>query len=383
MFSSCLCNSIILELIDLSWIADLHIHSHFSIATSKESNPRSLHRWAGLKGVSLVGTGDFTHPGWRKELREELIPAEDGILSSGEPPAPEIPGQPEPRFVVTGELSTIYKKNGRVRKVHHLIVLPSLEAADRISDRLEALGMNIRSDGRPILGLDSANLLELVLEAAPEVIFIPAHIWTPHFSVFGSNSGFDTMEECYEDLTPHIFAVETGLSSDPGMNWRWSALDRYTLVSNSDAHNPQNLAREANLFEAEFSYPGMRDALQDKASGKFKGTLEFFPEEGKYHCDGHRNCDLVWDPEETQAHGGICPVCNRKVTIGVWNRVAQLADRAKGYRPEAAAPYQNLVRLQEVIGSALEHGPTSRKVEQEYFHLLHKTRTGTHDLAGN
>jgi uncharacterized protein (TIGR00375 family) len=356
----------------LPWIADLHIHSHFSIATSKESNPRSLHQWAGFKGVSLVGTGDFTHPGWRKELRAELISAEEGFYRLAQTPVTEIPGQPEPRFVVTGELSTIYKKNGRVRKVHHLIVLPSLEAADRISSRLEALGMNIRSDGRPILGLDSKDLLELVLEVAPEVIFIPAHIWTPHFSVFGSNSGFDRMEECYEDLTPHIFAVETGLSSDPGMNWRCSAFDRYTLVSNSDAHNPRNLAREANLFEAEFSYSGMRDALRDKASGKFKGTLEFFPEEGKYHCDGHRNCNLVWDPEQTQVHGGICPVCNRKVTIGVWNRVVQLADRPQGFKPEAAPPYQNLVRLQEVIGSALNQGPASRKVEQEYFHLLHK-----------
>ncbi|MCL6591563.1 MAG: UvrD-helicase domain-containing protein [Firmicutes bacterium] len=356
----------------MPWIADLHIHSHFSVATSKESNPRNLHRWAGLKGVSLVGTGDFTHPGWRQELRAELIPAEEGFYRLANPPAPEIPEQPEPRFVISGELSTIYKKNGRVRKVHHLIVLPTLEAADRISGRLEALGMNIHSDGRPILGLDSANLLELALEIAPEVIFIPAHIWTPHFSVFGSNSGFDRMEECYGDLTPHIFAVETGLSSDPGMNWRCSALDRYTLVSNSDAHNPQNLAREANLFEAGFSYTGMRDALRDKASGKFKGTVEFFPEEGKYHCDGHRNCNLAWDPEQTQAHGGICPVCNRKVTIGVWNRVVQLADRPQGFRPEAAPPYQNLAPLRAVIGSALGQGPASRKVEQEYFYLLHK-----------
>lgn len=356
----------------MAWIADFHIHSHFSMATSKESNPRSLNRWAGLKGVSLLGTGDFTHPGWRRELSEALIPAEAGFYKLKEELVPEIPNQPEVRFVVSGELSTIYKKNGRVRKVHHLIILPSLKSAERISERLSDLGMNIRSDGRPILGMDSYDLFSLVLEECPEVIFIPAHIWTPHFSVFGSKSGFDDIQECYGDLTQYIHALETGLSSDPAMNWRWSALDRYILVSNSDAHNPQNLAREANLFEAEFSYHGIKTALENKDSGGFIGTIEFFPEEGKYHYDGHRNCEVVWKPEETIANQGICPVCGRKVTVGVLSRVAALADRPEGYRPEGAKPYQSLVPLLEVIGSAFDMGRSSHKANQVYYQLLHK-----------
>lgn len=356
----------------MAWIADFHIHSHYSMATSKDCTPRNLYRWAGLKGVALVGTGDFTHPGWRKELAAELLPAEPGFYTLKEPPLRELPDAPEARFVVSGEISSIYKKNGRVRKVHNLILLPSLEAAGRIAAKLEELGSNIRSDGRPIIGMDSRDLLELVLNLCPEAIFIPAHIWTPHFSVFGSNSGFDSIEECFEDLTPEIYALETGLSSDPAMNWRWSALDRFALVSNSDAHNPQNLAREANLFIAEFSYEGMREALRNKAAGSFAGTIEFFPEEGKYHYDGHRNCGIVWHPQETLARAGICPVCGKKVTIGVLHRVIALADRETGIRPENAAFYQSLVPLREVIGSAFGKGAGSRKVEQCYFQLLHE-----------
>ncbi len=358
----------------MSWIADLHIHSHFSMATSKDCNPENLYRWAALKGVSLVGTGDFTHPGWRQELRGQLIPAENepGFYRLKEIPDSEIPYQPEVRFVVTGELSTIYKKNGRVRKVHHLIILPSLEYADQISAAIEKLGMNIRSDGRPILGIDSYSLFQLVLDNCAEAIFIPAHIWTPHFSVFGSNSGFDDITECYADLTPYIAALETGLSSDPAMNWRWSALDRFKLVSNSDAHNPKNLAREANIFETEFSYAGFKKTLYDDQASGFLGTLEFFPEEGKYHYDGHRNCEVCWKPEETLLHGGLCPRCGRRVTVGVLNRVAQLADRPEGFRPPFARPFQRLVPLRELIGSALNLGSASRKVEQMYFDLLHQ-----------
>ncbi len=354
----------------MPWVADLHIHSHFSMATSKECNPQNLHRWAGLKGVSLVGSGDFTHPGWRKELRGTLIPAESGFYRLKETVAQEIPGVPEVRFVITGELSTIYKKNGRVRKVHHLVVLPSLESADAISDRLEELGMNIRADGRPILGMDSHRLFDLILGVCPEVIFIPAHIWTPHFSVFGSNSGFDDITECYEDLTQYIFALETGLSSDPAMNWRWSALDRFTLVSNSDAHNPTNLAREANLFNGDFSYQGLKDALQHKDREQFAGTLEFFPEEGKYHYDGHRNCEVCLTPEETILKAGNCPVCGRKVTVGVLHRVIDLADRPVGFKPADFFPYESLVPLKEIIGSAIHSGVASRKVEGIYFELL-------------
>ena len=355
----------------MTWIADLHIHSHFSMATSKDCNPANLHRWAGLKGVSLVGTGDFTHPGWRTELREAMIPAEPGFYKLKNTPATEIPNQTEPRFIVTGELSTIYKQGERTRKVHHLILLPSLEAADRIGQRLEALGMNIRSDGRPILGMNSYRLFQEILEGCPEAILIPAHIWTPHFSVFGSNSGFDALSECYRDLSPEIFALETGLSSDPAMNWRWSALDRFSLVSNSDAHNPQNLAREANLFSAEFSYQGLKTALRDQESGGFEGTIEFFPEEGKYHYDGHRNCEVCWEPGETLAHQAICPVCGRRVTVGVLHRVAALADREENFKPTTGKPFQSLVPLREVIGSAIKVGAASKRVMEEYFKLLH------------
>lgn len=342
------------------------------MATSKDCNPLNLYRWAGLKGVSLVGTGDFTHPGWRQELREQLIPAEPGFYQLKEAPAPEVPNQSEARFVVTGELSTIYKKNGRVRKVHHLIILPSLEDADRFSAALEDLGMNIRSDGRPILGIDSYDLFQLLLENAPEGMLVPAHIWTPHFSVFGSNSGFDDIYECYADLTQHIAALETGLSSDPAMNWRWSALDRFKLISNSDAHNPRNLAREANIFAADFSYQGLKNALYDESSKDFLGTLEFFPEEGKYHYDGHRNCEVCWKPEETIAYEGICPRCGRRVTVGVLNRITQMSDRPEGFRPSSARPFQRLVPLKELIASALNVGPNSRKVEQVYFQALHQ-----------
>lgn len=356
----------------MAWVADFHIHSHFSMATSKELNPRSIGRWAGFKGISLVGTGDFTHPGWRQELKEALIPAEPGFYKLKEAMAPEIPDQPEARFIVSGELSTIYKKNGRVRKVHHLIILPSLEVAGRISDRLADLGMNIRSDGRPILGMDSHDLFSLILEECPEVIYIPAHIWTPHFSVFGSNSGFDDIHECYEDLTQYIHALETGLSSDPAMNWRWSALDRYTLVSNSDAHNPQNLGREANLFETDFTYDGIKKAFENKDCGGFVGTIEFFPEEGKYHYDGHRNCEVAWKPEDTITNQGLCPVCGRKVTVGVLHRVASLADRPEGFRPEGAKPYQSLVPLAEVVGAAFNMGRNSQKVTNAYYDLLQK-----------
>lgn len=352
------------------WVADLHIHSHYSMATSKECDLEHLYLWAACKGISLLGTGDFTHPGWRRELESQLEPAEPGFYRLKKTPTVSIPNAPEVRFIVSGEISTIYKKDGRTRKVHHLILLPSLADAVAVSSRLETMGLNIKSDGRPILGLDSYRLFELVLEIAPEALLIPAHIWTPHFSVFGSNSGFDTIEECYGDLTQYIYALETGLSSDPPMNWRWSALDRFTLVSNSDAHNPRNLAREANLFAGVFSYQGVKQALQDPESGDFAGTLEFFPEEGKYHYDGHRNCQVCWRPEETMSQSGKCPVCGRKVTVGVLHRIATLADRPAGYRPAGAKAFQSLIPLVEIIGSALDKGITSKRVKQQYDELL-------------
>ncbi|HOP75005.1 MAG TPA: endonuclease Q family protein [Bacillota bacterium] len=340
------------------------------MATSKLCDPVNLHRWAGLKGITLVGTGDFTHGGWRRELRENLVEAEPGFYRLRKEHQPEIPDQPDARFVISGEISSIYKKNGRTRKVHNLILLPSLEAADALSAKLESLGMNLHSDGRPILGLDSYRLFQMTLDVCPEAIFIPAHIWTPHFSVFGSNSGFDLIEECYEDLTPCISALETGLSSDPAMNWQWSALDRFRLISNSDAHNPQNLGREATVFEAELSYQGLRKALQGDATDRLAGTVEFFPEEGKYHYDGHRNCGISFTPEQTAQHNGLCPVCGKKVTVGVFNRITALADRPLGFQPEGAQPFQRLIPLKEIIGDVYNVGVNTRKVDTVYWALL-------------
>lgn len=353
------------------YIADLHIHSKYSRATSRELVPEYLDLWARRKGIGLLGTGDFTHAAWREELREKLKPAEEGFYTLREEYRleEEIPDAPRPRFVLSGEISSIYKKDGRVRKVHNVILLPSLDAADRLSHRLELIG-NLHSDGRPILGLDSRDLLEIMLDACPEGVFIPAHIWTPHFSLFGAFSGFDTMEECYGDLTPHIHAVETGLSSDPPMNWRLSCLDRLTLVSNSDAHSPGKLGREANLFETELSYPAMARALEDRDGEAFAGTIEFFPEEGKYHFDGHRNCGCCLRPADAECGGNLCPVCGKRLTIGVQHRVEQLADRKEGFRPAGARRFESLVPLTEVIAASTGQSAAGKKTQAQYEALL-------------
>ncbi|WP_282923883.1 UvrD-helicase domain-containing protein [Mediterraneibacter massiliensis] len=352
-------------------IADLHIHSRYSRATSRECTPEHLELWARKKGIQIVGSGDFTHPAWREELKEKLKPAEDGmyvlkkeyrLLDDAATDAFE------PRFVITGEISSIYKKNGRVRKVHSLLILPGLEAAEKIAEKLEEIG-NIHSDGRPILGVDCRDLLEIVLEICPNAMYVPAHIWTPHFSLFGAFSGFDTVEECFEDLSAHIHAMETGLSSDPPMNWRISALDGYQLLSNSDAHSPAKLGREANMLDIELSYAGLYKAIQQGEG--LVGTIEFFPEEGKYHMDGHRKCNLCLTPLETEKYKGICPVCGRKITIGVSHRVEQLADRAEGFIKEGAKPFESLVPLPEVIGASMGYSAASVKVQKEYQHMLH------------
>lgn len=352
------------------YIADLHIHSKYSRATSRECVPEYLDLWARRKGIDIVGTGDFTHPAWREELNEKLVPAEEGLYTLREEFRLQdacTDGLRRPRFVVTGEISSIYKKGGRVRKVHNVILLPSLEAAETLAQKLEAIG-NIHSDGRPILGLDCRDLLEITLEACPDAVFIPAHIWTPHFSLFGAFSGFDTIEECFEDLTPHIHALETGLSSDPPMNWRLSALDGYHLVSNSDAHSPSKLGREANLLDIPLSYPALSHALQTGEG--LAGTIEFFPEEGKYHYDGHRNCNLCLSPAEAERYGGICPVCGRKLTIGVQHRVEQLADRDEDARAPGANPFESLAPLPEVIAGSTGLSATGSKVAAQYESML-------------
>lgn len=355
-------------------IADLHIHSKFSRATSRDSVPEALDLWARKKGIGLIGTGDFTHPAWREELREKLSPAEDGLYRLKEEyrQSDSTAGEPvSPRFVLTGEISSIYKKNGKTRKVHNVILLPGMEAAESLSKRLEAIG-NIHSDGRPILGLDSRDLLEITLEVCPEAIFIPAHIWTPHFSLFGAFSGFDTIEECFGDLTPYIHAVETGLSSDPPMNWRISALDRYTLVSNSDAHSPAKLGREANLLDIPLSYSALSDAIQGRKPETFLGTIEFFPEEGKYHYDGHRNCNLCLKPSEAERYKGICPVCSKKLTIGVEHRVEQLADRPEGTSRENAKPFESLAPLPEVLSACTGASAGGSFIQKLYQEMLGK-----------
>ena len=352
------------------YIADLHIHSRYSRATSTKGVPEYLELWARKKGIGLLGTGDFTHPAWRAELADKLEPAEDGLyrLRDSVRLSENTAGEDDrPRFVISGEISSIYKKNGKVRKVHNVILLPSPEKANVLSRKLETIG-NIHSDGRPILGLDSRDLLEITLESCPEAIFIPAHIWTPHFSLFGAFSGFDTIAECFGDLTPHIHALETGLSSDPAMNWRLSALDGYCLVSNSDAHSPNKLGREANLLDTALSYAALRQAIETGEG--FAGTIEFFPEEGKYHLDGHRKCGVCLMPSETIAYDGKCPVCGKKITVGVSHRVEELADRPEGYRPENPAHFESLVPLQEVIAASTGISAAGKKAEAQYEAML-------------
>lgn len=352
------------------YIADLHIHSHYSRATSKDCTPEYLDLWAGRKGIDILGTGDFTHPGWREELKEKLIPAEEGLYILKEEYRMDKDcrtGLQAPRFVVSGEISSIYKKNGKVRKVHSVILLPGLEEAELLSEKLETIG-NLRSDGRPILGLDCHDLLEIMLELCPEAIYIPAHIWTPHFSLFGAFSGFDSIEECFEDLTPHIHALETGLSSDPPMIWRLSALDRFQLISNSDAHSPAKMGREANLLDIDLSYTGLSDAIQ-KGEG-LMGTIEFFPEEGKYHYDGHRKCNLCLSPAEAEQYSGKCPVCGRKLTTGVSHRIGQLADRNEGFILPGGKSFESLVPLPEVIAASIGYTTASKKVRNQYESML-------------
>jgi len=321
----------------MRYIADLHIHSPFSRATSKAGDLRGLAAWAGVKGIQLIGTGDFTHPGWFSQLKEQLVPAESGLFRLQDPGIPQaIPGVTPrnipARFLLSAEISSIYKRHGVVRKVHNLLFVPDFNGAERINRILAGIG-NIESDGRPILGLDSRDLLEILLDNAPGGFLVPAHIWTPWFSLFGSRSGFDRIEDCYGDLTDQIFALETGLSSDPDMNRLIPALDRFALISNSDCHSPAKLGREANIFEAELSFAGLREALKNPRAGAFAGTVEFYPEEGKYHCDGHRDCGVCLEPAETRKAGGLCPVCGRPLTVGVLHRVMELAKRSEPYYP--------------------------------------------------
>lgn len=359
----------------MRFIADLHIHSPYSRATSEEMEIENLCKWAQIKGLTVIGTGDFTHPKWFSNLREKLEEAEPGLFrlkhqySSGIENEVPLSCCSDVRFVLSAEISCIYSKNGKTRKGHHLLLAPSFEAVRRINDALSKIG-NLKADGRPILGLDSRVLLRIALDASPDVMLIPAHAWTPHFSVFGSNSGFDSLEECFEDLTQHVYAIETGLSSDPQMNRRLSALDRITLISNSDAHSLKKLAREANIFDTGLSYHGIYDAIREGDRTKFIGTIEFFPEEGKYHYDGHRSCKQRMTPSETRQCNGLCPKCGERVTVGVMNRVDVLADRKEDGTQLTTIPFRRSIPLHEIISGVCEVGVNSKTVENTYNKLI-------------
>ena len=361
----------------MKFIADLHVHSKYSRATAKNLDLENLYIAAQLKGVTVVGTGDFTYPVWFEEISEKLVEAEPGLFKLKAELARQCDTQvPEScrgpvRFMLVTEISNIYKKNGRTRKNHNLVFAPDTKVAHQFSNRLDKIG-NIKSDGRPILGLDARDLLETLLETSADAFLIPAHIWTPWFSVLGSKSGFDSIEECFGDLTSHIFAVETGLSSDPAMNWRVSSLDGLTLVSNSDAHSPLNLGREANLFDTQLSYYAIKSALKTGDARQFLGTFEFYPEEGKYHIDGHRKCKIAFWPGTTMKHEGLCPECGKPLTLGVLYRVEELADRKEGQKPARSHSYTSSIQLVDILSEILRVGPASKKVKQTYQTVLNK-----------
>ncbi|MBI5196422.1 MAG: DNA helicase UvrD [Nitrospirae bacterium] len=342
-------------------IADLHVHSGFSRATSKDMNVAAMALWAKKKGINLLGTGDFTHPVHFKNLQKILKPADNGFYTT--------PSEPSVFFMPTAEISSIYSQGRKVRRIHNIIMAPSLEIAEKINNTLGKRG-NLLSDGRPILGTPAKDLLKIVMDISEDCLFVPAHAWTPWFSVFGSKSGFDSIEECFGEYSKYIYAIETGLSSDPEMNWRLSALDKITLISNSDAHSPGKLGREANVFECKMDYHEIIDAIRKKDKTRFLYTLEFFPEEGKYHYDGHRLCNILFSPAESKRHNNICPVCKKPLTVGVMNRVDELADRQEGFVHPNAIPSVHMVPLEEIISEALDIGVNTARVKREYEKLV-------------
>ena len=361
----------------MKFIADLHVHSKYSRATAKNLDLENLYIAAQLKGITVVGTGDFTYPAWHEEISDKLIAAEPGLFKLKDELARQCDTQVPSscrstvRFILVTEISNIYKKNEKTRKNHNLVFVPDLDIAKKFSAKLDKIG-NIKSDGRPILGLDARDLLETLLETSEQAFLVPAHIWTPWFSMLGSKSGFDSIEECFDDLTSHIFAVETGLSSDPAMNWRVSSLDGLTLVSNSDAHSPLNLGREANVFDTELSYSAIKTALKTGNPDQFLGTYEFYPEEGKYHIDGHRTCKISFWPKNTLKQNGLCPQCGKALTLGVLYRVEELADRKEGQKPAKSHPYTSSIQLVDILSEVLRVGRASKKVKQTFQTALYK-----------
>ncbi|MCK4355391.1 DNA helicase UvrD [Candidatus Parcubacteria bacterium] len=369
----------------MMFIADFHIHSKYSRATSPKTDLEHLSEFAKIKGIDILGTGDFTHPQWLKELKDQLEPAEPGLYRFGRTSGLR-PLNQETRFILTSEISCIYSKAGKVRKVHIVVLAPSIQIVEKINSELAKIG-NLKADGRPILGLDAKELAKIVLNVSEDCLIIPAHCMTPWFGVFGSKSGFDSLEECFEDYTKYIYALETGLSADPAMLWRLPDGRRTTLISNSDAHSPGKLGREANVFEGsdKISYNAITSAIKaggDPSSDQLKlgYTIEFYPQEGKYHYDGHRECDVSLSPEESKKYNNLCPSCGRPLTIGVMNRIEQLADKPEGFKPDNAIPFKSLVPLLEIIGEALGVGPASKRVAAQYDNLIKEVGSEFHIL---
>ena len=355
----------------MEFISDFHLHSKFSRATSSQMDLENMDKWAKIKGVKVLSVGDFTHPEWFKNLKEKLMPAEPGlyVLKSSREDSFQSSMREKTRFIFTTEISCIFSKKGKVRKVHLLIFAPSIEVAEKINIRLGWIG-NLRADGRPILGLEAKELAKLLLDISEDCLILGAHVMTPWFGMFGSKSGFDSIEECFEEYSKYIYALESGLSADPKMLWRIPEGRKLTIISNSDAHSPTHIGREANVFDTELSYPAIIQAIKEKDPQKFLYTIEFYPEEGKYHYDGHRNCNLRLSPKETKKYNGICPRCGQPLTIGVLNRVEQLADKEEGFKPEGAIPYKSLVPLEEIIAEALGMTEGAKQVKKEYQHLI-------------
>jgi uncharacterized protein (TIGR00375 family) len=347
------------------FMADLHVHSKHSRATSKEMGLDALAYWGKLKGIRLVATGDFTHPVYFSEIKAKLEEQAAGIFCLKQ-------GEKATHFILCTEVSNMFSQGGKTnRRTHTLIFAPSIEVVERINNKLTTLG-KLGSDGRPIFSFPVKDLVKIILDISDECLLVPAHAWTPWFSVFGANSGFDSLEECFEEQTKHIFAIETGLSSDPEMNWRWSALDNLTLISNSDAHSPSKLGREANCFACALEYQEIIRVMKEKDPAGLLFTVEFFPEEGKYHYDGHRNCNVLLAPHQSKAYDNICPVCGKRLTVGVLHRVEELADRAQGFVPPKAIPSIHLIPLEEIIAEALGQGVGTKGVDREYMQLVEK-----------
>jgi len=346
----------------MKFVGDFHIHSKYARATSPNMNLENLDKWAKIKGIKVISTGDFTHPAWFKELQEKLEEAEQGLY--------KLKGSESgTRFILTTEISCIYSEKGGVRKVHLLLFAPSLEATEKINARLGVVG-NLKSDGRPIIGINSKEVVKIALDAHEDCMVIPAHAWTPWFAVFGSKSGFNSLEECFDEYTQYIYGIETGLSSDPAMNWRLSQLDSIAFISNSDSHSLAKIGREANVFDTDVSYNAIAEAIKKKDPSKFLFTVEFFPEEGKYHYDGHRTCEVSMKPEESKQHNNVCPKCGKPLVIGVLNRVAELADREEGFQPENAIPFKSLIPLEEIIADSFGVGVASKRVREEYEKMI-------------